>query len=182
VTSTSRSVHALRYFLLRHVGPRQDADIDEPRLEAVYRSELADQLGNLLCRTVTLLQRHADGRLPPAPEGGVDESGEQLAALSRHLPSEVDQAIARLVPDDGLRAIWRVVNAANKHLADTAPWTLARDPRSRPRVLAILHHATCALSAIGGELVPFLPRTAEAILRALARPADGSPILFPKNH
>jgi methionyl-tRNA synthetase len=174
-------VDALRYFLLRHVGPRQDADVDEARLEAVYRSELADQLGNLLSRTIALLTRHAGGSLPPSPEGGLDESGERLASLSRDLPSKIDEAVTRLAPDDGLRAIWGVVGAANKHLADTAPWTLAKDPESRPRLLAILHHATYALGAIGRELVPFLPRTAEAILQALAAPAERSPILFPKD-
>ncbi len=173
-------VDAIRYVLLRHVGPRQDADIDEARLEAVYRSELADQLGNLLARTLALLQRHAGGRLPPPPEGGIDEAGERLATLAQNLGSEVDEAMARLAPDDALRAIWRVVHAANKHLADTAPWALAHDPASRPRLLAILHQATRALGAIGRELGPFLPRTAAAVLDALRSPADPSPILFPK--
>jgi methionyl-tRNA synthetase len=173
-------VDTLRYFLLRHVGARQDADIDAARLDVVHRSELADQLGNLLSRTIALLQRHADGRVPPAPERGLDEAGEQLGTRARNLGSEVDEAIAELAPDDALRAIWRVVHATNKHLADTAPWALARDPGSRPRVLAVLHHAVGALSAIGCELVPFLPGTAEAILQAIANPAEGAPILFPK--
>jgi methionyl-tRNA synthetase len=174
-------IDALRYFLLRHVGPRLDADIDDARIEAVYRSELADQLGNLLSRTIALLQRHAGGCLTAPPEAGLDESGERLAKLSGDLPSEVDEAIGRFAPDDGLRAIWRVVHAANKHLADTAPWTLAQDPKNGRRVHAILHHAAFALGAIGRELVPFLPRTANAVLKALATPAERSPILFPKD-
>ena len=173
-------VDALRYFLLRHVGPKQDADIDDARLLTAYRSELADGLGNLLARTTALLRSAAGAIVPPPPVPGIDRSGEDLAARAADLDRAIDEAIARFAPDDALRAIWTVVGAANKHLADTAPWALAKDPRATPRVHAILHHTVVALRAIGLGLVPFLPSTAEAILQALATPAERAPILFPK--
>ena len=173
-------VDALRYFLLRHIGPRNDADIDERRVDAVYRAELADGLGNLLARTLALLQRHAGGGLPSSPERGLDPSGERLAALSADLDAQVDAAIARLAPDEALGAITRVVDAANKHLAETAPWALAKEPANAAQVLAVLAHTASALDAIGRALAPFLPATSEAILRSLSHPGDGSPILFPK--
>jgi methionyl-tRNA synthetase len=170
---------AVRYFLLRHVGPRHDADVDERRVDAVYRSELADGLGNLTARVVALVRRHVDGQpaQPVIPE--LDPIGQQLAALAAGLPADVDAAIARWAPDDALRAIWSVVDAANKHLADTAPWTLARIPAEGPRVRAILEHAVTAVAVIGRELEPFLPHTAEAIGCALV---DRLPrgVLFPK--
>ena len=171
---------ALRYFLLRHIGPKNDADIDERRVEAVYRSELADGLGNLLSRTLALLQRYAGATIPGQPEAGIDPAGDRLADLSAGLPSRVDDALARLAPDEALAAITRVVDAANKHLADTAPWALAKEPGRVARVQAILAHAADALNAVGRELAPFLPGTSETLLRALAHPGERSPILFPK--
>jgi methionyl-tRNA synthetase len=173
-------IDPLRYFLLRHVGPRQDADVSETRLEAVYRSELANDLGNLLSRVTALLRLYTRSCIPPRADDGLDEAGERLVALSQSLDADVDEAITRLAPDDALRAIWKVISAANKHLADTAPWTLPRDLASRPRAEAILHHACRALRAVGRELAPFLPNAADAIDRALSNPAEIAPALFPK--
>jgi methionyl-tRNA synthetase len=187
-------VDAVRYFLLRHIGPKQDGDVDDARILSAYRSELADGLGNLLARTVALIRREAGAQVPGVPPAGLDPSGERLAARAGQLEREVDDAVERFAPDDALRAIWDVVAAANRHLADTAPWALAaqRDSGSRTleesgpkrergaRVQAILYHAAFALNAIGRALVPFLPTTANAVLEAIADPERPAPILFPK--
>jgi methionyl-tRNA synthetase len=173
-------VDGLRYFLLRHVGSKQDADVDERRVAIVYRSELADGLGNLLARTLALLRTRAAGRIPSAPSPGLDLPGETLAQRSRALERTVDEAVDRFAIEEALRAIWVIVSAANKHLADTAPWALPKDPESAPLVEAILHHSAVALRAIARALVPFLPRTAAAITTALADPGRPAPTLFPK--
>jgi methionyl-tRNA synthetase len=107
--------------------------------------------------------------------------GEALVERARALDRQVDEALARFAPDDALRAIWAVVAAGNKHLASTAPWTLAKDPAQGPLVRAILEHAALALGAVGRALVPFLPATARAITAALADPHLPAPILFPKS-
>jgi methionyl-tRNA synthetase len=176
-------VDAVRYFLLRHVGPKQDADVDDARFLSVYRSELADGLGNLLARTTALLRSTAGASVPPAPAAGLDPEGEALAAQAANLDDAIDDAVARFAPDEALRAIWSVVAAANKHLADTAPWALSKSPASVPRAHAVLYHVAVALRAIGRGLVPFLPAAAEAILEALASPAAASSrtVLFPKD-
>ena len=173
-------VDALRYFLLRHVGPKQDADVDDARVAEVYRSELADGLGNLLARTLALLRSAAGGRVPEAPAAGIDPLGEALAVRAAGLAVEVREAVERFAPDDALRAIWGVVAGANKHLAETAPWALAKRGDCGERVGAILHHAAAALEAIGRALGAFLPGTARALAAALAAPERGGPILFPK--
>jgi methionyl-tRNA synthetase len=173
-------VDGLRYFLLRHVGAAKDADIDQTRLETVYRSELADDLGNLLARTTALLRTQAIGSVRSLPTTGIDPSGEVLAEGARTLGERVDDAVERFAPDDALREIWGVVSAANKHLAVSAPWTLAKDAANAPRVRAILEHAAFALECIGHALVPFLPTTANAIASALADPTKRAPVLFPK--
>ncbi|WP_394839654.1 methionine--tRNA ligase [Pendulispora rubella] len=161
---------ALRYFLLRHVGPVQDADVDEDRLTAVYTSELADALGNLVSRTLGLVRRIPRGAVPDEPDG------DALSVRARALEKVVDDACERLAPDEALRAIWTLVAAANKHLADGAPWAAP----SACEAWAILHPALTAIEAIGRALVPFLPSTAEAIERALENPTAAAPVLFPK--
>ncbi|WP_394850361.1 methionine--tRNA ligase [Pendulispora brunnea] len=163
---------ALRYYLLRHVGPSQDADVNEDRLTAVYTSELADALGNLVSRTLGLVRRLPGGI---APEGASDDA---LSARARALPKAVDDACERLAPDDALRAIWTLVAAANKHLSDGAPWSAA----SAREAWAVLHPTLTAIEAIGRALVPFLPTTAEAIARALENPTAAAPVLFPKTN
>jgi methionyl-tRNA synthetase len=173
-------IDALRYFLLRHVGPKQDADVDDARISAAYRSELADGLGNLLSRTVALLRSTTGARVPPPPAPGLDPSGEVLADRAGRLERDVDEAVERFAPDDALRAIWAVIAAANKHLAETAPWALAKQIDCGARVQAILHHTALALGAIGRSLVPFLPATANAIVEAIGSPERPVPILFPK--
>jgi methionyl-tRNA synthetase len=87
-------------------------------------------------------------------------------------------ASARIVRADEQRI---GLAAAKKHLADTGPWALSKDPEAIPRVHAILHSTVVTLPALGRELIPFLPGTAEAILQALATPADRGPILFSKD-
>jgi methionyl-tRNA synthetase len=173
-------VDALRYFLLRHVGAKQDADVDEGRLAQVVRSELADGPGNLLARAVALLRLYAGARVPLPPAPGLDPRGEVLIARAEALQGEVDEAMDRFAPDDALRAIGSVVAAANKHLAETAPWTLAKDPARGDEVRAVLHHAARALGAIGRALRPFLPRTAAGIQRAIDAPEQAQGVLFPK--
>ena len=173
-------VDALRYFLLRHVGARQDADVDLARVERVYRAELADDLGNLVSRTLPLARKHAGGRFPVSPSAGLDPSGEALARRASGLRGQVDDALARFAPDEALRAIWGVVSGANGYLAESAPWQRAKDAAEAPRVEATLHVTLLAIEAIGRELSPFLPQTSARIRAALADLAGPAPILFPK--
>lgn len=164
-------VDALRYYLLRHVGPSNDADVSLSRLEAAYSSELADGLGNLLARTLGLVRGER-----PAHDPGADASSDALEARARELEGAVDRALEGFAVDDALRAIFAVVSEANVHLARTAPWSIT-DPRLRN---ATLGATLAALGAIARALAPFLPTTAARIARALAEPGAPAPILFPK--
>ena len=177
-------VDALRYFLLRHVGGSRDADVDLARIDEVYRTELADGLGNLLARTVALLRANpnprADALASVKSVAEEEPTAFELASRAEALTARVEDALDRLAPDEALRAIWEVVIAANKHLGNTAPWTLAKDAANAPRVHAILERTRVALDAIARALVPLLPSTARRITEALADPSRPAPILFPK--
>jgi methionyl-tRNA synthetase len=165
---------ALRWFLLRHVGPVRDADVSRERITRVYESELADGLGNLVARTLTLRSRCRSR--PELRAGGIDPSGDALLARARVLDAEVDAALDRFALDEALDRIFTVVVAANGHLAHTAPWGDATDDSREAKILA----AVIAIEHVGRALAPFLPETSARIAQALAAGRERPPILFPK--
>ena len=153
--------------------------MDEARVEVVYRSELADALGNLLSRTIALLRRHT----PPSDRWQTNnrrDDAEPLVTRARDLQGAVDEAVGRFATDDALRDMWSVIGAANKHLADTAPWAVAKEPGGVLRARRIIEQAAFALDAVARALAPFLPVTARTIATALEDPTAPCPILFPK--
>ena len=161
----------LRWFLLRHVGASRDADVSLARAVSVYESELADGLGNLVARTLKLVRAGDSPRVE-----GIDPSGDALVAKARALDDVIDAALERFAVEEALREIFDVVSAANVHLAHAAPW---KDEDDRHRA-ATVGAALFAVERVGVALVPFLPETAEKIARAVARPTEPAPILFPK--
>jgi methionyl-tRNA synthetase len=191
---------AVRHFLLRHVRPFADSDFSEARLRAARDAELADQLGNLVRRTVTLLQRQPSGA-PPTTPSVAQAPDQELRARAGRLPAALDEAFARFATDEGLGAVFDFIAATNRYLEQTAPWKLHGDPG---RLLVVLGHAREAVRIGSLALAPFLPETAEAITTQLGeRPPiagtwpealrwreaaigcdlalpPGGPVLFPK--
>ena len=104
---------ALRYFLLRHTPAAEDSDYSRARLELAHNSELADQLGNLLSRTVSMVTKYYDG-IVPAPEVQ-DAAARRLADLADGLGARVQAAVERFALHEALAAIWEVIGAANKY-------------------------------------------------------------------
>jgi methionyl-tRNA synthetase len=152
-------VDTLRHWLLRALGPGEDADWTEERALDLRRAELANELGNLLQRTVTLIRR-SGGVVPAA--GGTD--------LAAGLEARVHEAVdCRLDPQAALVAIWEVVRAANRYAAARRPWHLAGAERD-----GVVGDLAEALHAIGRALRPFLPATAGAISDQLGAPPDAS--------
>ena len=110
---------AVRYYLLRHVRTTEDGDFSYARLAEVYRTELADGMGNLLSRTLGLIQ-------PGMELPGLVRDPE-LGELVARLPRTVQTAIESFQLHRGLRAIWRLVEAANAYVSRREPWKLARE-------------------------------------------------------
>ncbi len=163
-------VDVVRYFLLRHVRTTEDGDFTRERLVRARDADLADQLGNLVSRVVSMVQRYVDGVVPVA-EG------------TRHgdLAAEVDRALERFEIHDALAAIWRVVEDANRFIVETKPWELARD--ADPRLPGVLGELCASIRLVADELEPFLPRTGAEILSRVPPPGGkviAGPTLFPK--
>jgi methionyl-tRNA synthetase len=155
---------AVRYFLLRHIRTARDGDFSITRFCQAHDAELANGLGNLASRVLTLGEKVANGRIP-AP--GVELAEDQaLREVSLALHSEVDVAVARLSLDEALSAIFRVIDAANQYVTRVAPWQHAREGRA-DRATATLRTALEALHVVARELAPFLPGTSEQLLAVL---------------
>ena len=163
---------ALRYYLLREISTTEDGDFTFERFMHAYNSDLADQLGNLLNRVVSMVGRYYDGIVPaPGPLEQIDRS---LVETAQSLPGRIDASLSRFALDESLDAIWNLIGAANKYVADVEPWTLAKLRKSEgegsyagERLRTVLYNLVEALRLIAYHCTPFLPSTAEGIAKQL---------------
>jgi methionyl-tRNA synthetase len=149
---------AVRYFLVRELAWDRDLSFSEPRLAAVYQADLANDLGNLLHRVVSMIGRYCEGRVPTPGEAGAQED-----ALRAHCLKAVRAALVHVDEMALNRAVATVMDAVgevNRYLEHTAPWRVVKtDPA---RAATILYHAAEALRLLSVLLHPVLPeRTAE---------------------
>ena len=167
---------ALRYYLLREIRSTDDGDFALERFIRAYNADLADQLGNLLNRVVSMVGRYYGGVVPaPGKRLPVDD---ELIRPAQSLTGRVDEALDRFAPHDALAAIWDVVGAANKYVDDAEPWALAKRRRSDPlagaRLSTVLYNLVETLRLVAHYISPFIPAAAEGILRQLGLPPGAS--------
>jgi len=175
---------AIRYFVLREVPFGQDGDFSQSALVGRINSDLANGLGNLLSRTVTLIQRFADGKIPgpvksveTQMESELQNSAETL--IKETLPYHLDSA--NLEFNRALEAIWGLVQLGNQYIDKTAPWVLAKEPTNQERLSTVLYHAAETLRILSAAVYPFMPNTAQAISDQLAIGFDFShPFVAPQ--
>ena len=161
---------AFRYVLLRESVFGLDADFREDALVTRINADLANNLGNLVSRTLSMQQRYFGGVVQPrsVPRPEDEELREAYEAAAR----EVDVQVRALLLSRALEAIWRAADRANKYIVETAPFTLAKSEAERPRVGTILHNLLEALRATAQLAAPFIPDTAARIVGLLDLPAD----------
>jgi methionyl-tRNA synthetase len=166
---------ALRYFLLRHTPAADDSDFSQSRLELAYNSELADQLGNLLSRTVSMVVKYCDG-VVPAP-AAVDEGTRRLVELGDRLRERVRDAVERFALHEALGAIWELIAAANKYVVEVSPWMLAKaraagDAAAGEKLATALYALVEVLRLAAVFCQPFIPAAAERIAAQLGLADD----------
>ncbi len=159
-------VDAVRYFMLRELPFGADGDLSCRALVTRVNAELANDLGNLAYRVLTIVARRCGGRLPKEANLSVDDR--LLLTKATDMIELVRSHMHRYAPHRALEAIWAVVGACNQYISLQAPWTL--DASQASRLGTVLYVAADALRHVGVALQPFVPATAAELLDQLAVP------------
>jgi methionyl-tRNA synthetase len=152
---------ALRYFVLREMVLGQDADFSDERFEARYSSDLAKGLGNLVNRTLSMINRYREGVVPNYDGFHLAEADNDLR--SDAVVDEYTQAVAQFAPHLALQAVWKLVQRADKYVEETAPFRLAKDPAQAKRLDVVLGHLAETVRRLSVLVQAALPFTAEKI-------------------
>jgi methionyl-tRNA synthetase len=155
---------AFRYFLLRDMVFGLDSNFSEEAFVSRFNSDLANDLGNLLSRTITMAIKYCDGKIPQPPAND-QENILQAAALKT--VADVEASFADMSLHKALMAIWELISVANKYIVENEPWSLAKDTANQEKLVAIMYRLLEALRAIAILISPFMPHAAEKILRQI---------------
>ncbi len=156
----------LRYFMLREMSFGVDAEFSEEALVARFNADLANDLGNLVSRSLGMLGKYFGGRVP---EGS---AASDLRAIAARVAADVDRHTRAFSTRAALAALWELVGAANKYVDSSAPWVLAKDPARKGELATVMYELFESIRVIGCLLAAFMPETSAKILAALG--ADGA--------
>ena len=158
-------VDVIRYFLLREVPFGLDGDFSHKALIGRLNSDLANNLGNLLNRTVNMMKKYFDGTIPtPATPG--DEDG-ALESKAREVIDEVRKLYDELAFNKILQKIWELVDTTNQYIDKTGPWNLAKTDEGKERLKTVMYNAAESLRILGVLLFPFMPKSCESLMLQL---------------
>ena len=157
---------ALRYFLLRELPLGQDGVFSPETFVERVNFDLANDLGNLLNRTVSMINKYFGGVIP-AYEGQITEVDGELEAFIAATTEKVENNFERMQFSAILADIWALVSRTNKYIDETAPWILAKDEEKIGHLGSVMVHLVESLRQIGILIQPFMPRTAPEIFSQL---------------
>lgn len=154
-------VDALKYFLLREYTFGQDGLFTNEVLLNRINADLANDLGNLVSRTISMVEKYRDGIVPKAVEATAFDA--DLVAISTQASRLVDKKLDNLDFSGALEEIWKVIRRTNKYIDETMPWALAKDEADAPKLDAVLYHLVESIRLISVLIQPFLFHTSRKI-------------------
>ncbi len=161
---------ALRYYLLRDVSFGQDGNFSHQALVTRYNSDLANGLGNLASRTLTMIERYCDGRIPePRITVAPSEEEEDYPGLSHRARDIIQLQYERCSFSQALETIWGMLSQVDKYLTFEKPWVLAEDPSQRVRLEKVLYKAAEALRFVAVVAHPALPHATQELWEQLGQ-------------
>ena len=159
---------ALRYFVFREMVFGQDADFTDEAILTRYNADLANDFGNLVSRTTTLIQRFCDNKIPaPDSELRARQPEHDLCADTDDLVGRVKGSVASFQLSVALRDIWELIGGVNRYIVVREPWKLAKSGTDRRELNTSLYVAADVLATIAELLRPFIPDAAERTLSML---------------
>lgn len=149
---------AVRYYLMRDVSFESDGDFARANLIQRFNSDLANDLGNLMNRTVSMIGRYFAGVVPESGEGGEREA--EVRRVAKAAGEATAAGIEGWDFDGALDGAWQLVRRVNQYIDESQPWALAKDPGRRADLANVLYHAAESLRLLAIYLAPFIPGAA----------------------
>ncbi|MBQ7006665.1 MAG: methionine--tRNA ligase [Oscillospiraceae bacterium] len=163
-------VDAIRYFLLREIPFGNDGLYTNEALMNRINADLANDLGNLVSRSVAMIEKYFGGTLPAEREAS--EVDNELIELCKNLEGKVTDCMDKLLIPQALQEIFKVIQRANKYIDETAPWVLAKDEANKARLATVMYNLVEALRFATTLLQAYLPNTTVKIAAQLGYSED----------